>query len=234
MTSQRQKLDSESSETRIRLLEVGTHLFAESGFKGTSVRELCADAGANIAAVQYHFGGKEGLYRAIFEATLDEDESRFQTAMDDINTVIDNTNGDRTQLSLALELYIKSFFARFPLIEHKRWFSVLVMRELSFPGQGFDLIFERRAKPSQQALTRIVAALEGIDENSESARLKAHALNGTIMGVIISRNILLRSMQWQSFTPENLTSLFNVISNLLYDALSLKPPQSLQTHGAVS
>jgi AcrR family transcriptional regulator len=234
MTSQRQRLDSESSETRGRLLEVGTHLFAESGFKGTSVRELCADAGANIAAVRYHFGGKEGLYRAIFEATLDEDESRFRTAMDDIHTVIDNANGDRGQLSLALELYIKSFFARFPLIENKRWFSVLVMRELSFPGQGFDLIYERRAKPSQQVLACIVAALDGIDENSESARLQAHALNGTIMGVIISRNILLRSMQWQSFTPENLTSLFDVISNLLYSALSLTPPQSLQPPGAVS
>ncbi|KPJ93362.1 MAG: hypothetical protein AMJ53_07385 [Gammaproteobacteria bacterium SG8_11] len=234
MSRQRQRLDSESSETRSRLLKAGIRLFAESGFKGVSVRELCAEAEANVAAVQYHFGGKEGLYRAIFEDTLEEDDSRFRTAMDNINTVIDNANGDRTQLSLALELYIKSFFARFPLDEHKRWFSVLVLRELSFPGQGFDLIYERRAKPSQQVLTRIVAASDGIDENSESARLQAHALIGTIMGVIISRNILLRSMQWQSYTPENLTSLFDVISKLLYSALSLTAPQSMQPSGDAS
>jgi AcrR family transcriptional regulator len=210
---------------------VGTRLFAESGFKGVSVRELCAEAGANIAAVRYHFGGKEGLYRAIFEDTLDEDESRFQVAMDNINTVIDNAKGDRKQLGVALELYLKTFFARFPLNEHKRWFSVLVMRELSFPGQGFDLICERRAKPSQQVLTRIVAAAGGIDENTEVARLQAHALNGTIMGVIISRNILLRTMQWPDFTPDKLTSLLDVISNLLYSALSLTPPQPQQPSG---
>lgn len=234
MNSQRQRLDPESSETRGRLVEVGTRLFAESGFKGVSVRELCAEAGANIAAVRYHFGGKEGLYRAIFNATLDEDESRFQVTMDHINTLIDAANGDRTQLSIALELYIKSFFARFPLNEHKRWFSVLVLRELSFPGQGFELIYQRRAKPSQQVLARLVAASDNIDENSDSARLQAHALNGTIMGVIISRNILLRSMQWQNFTPENLVSFFDVISKLLYNALSLTPPQPVQPSGEAS
>ncbi|MCG6968134.1 MAG: CerR family C-terminal domain-containing protein [Gammaproteobacteria bacterium] len=233
-SNQRQRLESESSETRVRLLEVGTHLFAESGFKGASVRELCAEAGANIAAVRYHFGGKEGLYRAVFEDTLDEDESRFRDAMDNINTVIDNANSDRNQLGVALELYIKSFFARFPLNEHKRWFSVLVMRELSFPGQGFDLIYERRANPSLQVLARIVAASDGIDANSESARLQAHALNGTIMGVIISRNILLRTMRWQSFTPEKMTSLLDAISKLLYSALSLTPPQSMQSSGDAS
>ncbi|MGD8570007.1 MAG: CerR family C-terminal domain-containing protein [Gammaproteobacteria bacterium] len=231
MSSQRQRLEPESSETRDRLFSVGTRLFAESGFKGVSVRELCAEAGANIAAVRYHFGGKEGLYRAIFEDTLDEDESRFQVAMDNINTVIDNARGDRNQLGVALELYIKTFFARFPLNEQKRWFSVLVMRELSFPGQGFDLICERRATPSLKVLTRIAAAAGGIDENSEVARLQAHALNGTIMGVIISRNILLRTMQWQDFTPDKLTNLLNVISNLLYSALSLTPLHSQQPSG---
>lgn len=231
MASQRQRLESESSETRGRLLTVGTRLFAENGLKGVSIRELCAEAGANIAAVHYYFGGKEGLYRAIFEDTLDEDESRFQVAMDNINTVIDNANGDRNQLGVALELYIKTFFARFPLNERKRWFSVLVMRELSFPGQGFDLICERRAKPSQQVLSRIVAAAGGIDENSEVARLQAHALNGTIMGVIISRNILLRTMQWQDFTPDKLTNLLDVISKLLYSALSLTPPQPQRPSG---
>lgn len=228
MANPRQQLDTESSETRDRLLKVGTRLFAESGFKGTSVRELCAQADANVAAVGYHFGGKEGLYRAIFQDTLDEDESRFQSAMDNIDVVIDQAKNDRRQLSYALELYIKSFFARFPLDEHKRWFSVLVLRELSFPNQGFDLIYERRAKRSQQVLIRLVAEANGIDASSELARLQAHALNGTIMGVIISRNILLRSMQWENFTQEKLSHFFDVISKLLFNALSLEQPTSKQ------
>ena len=224
-----QKHDINSSETRLKLINSGIRLFAENGYKGVSVRELCADAEANVAAIQYHFGGKKGLYQAIFETTLDEDEARFRESMNNINTVIDSASGDRKQLSVALGMYIKSFFARFPFNEHKRWFSILVTRELSFPGQGFDLIYERRAKPSQYVLVRIIAALDGIDENSEQARLQAHVLNGTIMGVLISRNILLRIMEWESFTPHSLTQLSDAISKLVFNSLSLELPPTSQS-----
>lgn len=225
------QIDTNSCETRARLLEAGVRLFAENGFKGVSVRELCAAADANVAAIQYHFGGKDGLYHAIFTTTLDEDEARFRESIDNMNMIIDAARGDREQLGLALSMYIKSFFARFPFNEHKRWFSVLVTRELSFPGQGFDLIFERRAKPSQQVFARIIAALDGVEEDSESARLQAHVLTGTIMSVVISRNILFRTMEWESFTPQSLTMLSDVISKLVFNSLSLTPPPSSLSFG---
>lgn len=231
MNSQRKRLDAESADTRNRLLDAGVRLFAENGFKGVSVRELCTEANANVAAIQYHFGGKEGLYQAIFETTLDDDEAGFQAYMDNINTVIDGAGKNRAQLGMALSMYIKSFFARFPFNERKRWFSVLVLRELSFPGQGFELVYKRRMQPSQYVLARIVAALEGIEANSEQARLQAHVLNGTIMSVAISRNVLVRIMDWDNLTPQRLTQLSDVISSLLFKALSLTPPQSTQSFG---
>lgn len=48
--------------TRQRLLEAAETVFAEKGFAGASIRAICQLAGANIAAVNYHFGDKEGLY----------------------------------------------------------------------------------------------------------------------------------------------------------------------------
>jgi AcrR family transcriptional regulator len=56
--------------TRERLLEVGMRLFSERGFHQVTVRELCREAGANLAAVNYHFGGKLGLYREIVTGTF--------------------------------------------------------------------------------------------------------------------------------------------------------------------
>jgi len=56
--------------TRQRLLDVGTRLFSERGFHHVTVRELCREAGANLAAVNYHFGGKLGLYREIVTGTF--------------------------------------------------------------------------------------------------------------------------------------------------------------------
>ncbi len=56
-----------ASDTKSRLLGVAERLFAEQGFDGVSVRQLTAAAGVNLAAVNYHFGSKEGLLAAIFE-----------------------------------------------------------------------------------------------------------------------------------------------------------------------
>lgn len=54
-----------ASPTRERVLEVACILFAEAGFHGTHLREVCKRAGANIAGVCYHFRSKQGLYEAV-------------------------------------------------------------------------------------------------------------------------------------------------------------------------
>src|SRR3954468_15221922 len=54
-----------SEATRTRLIEAAGKVFAEQGFKAATVRDICTAAGANVAAVNYHFGGKEGLYAAV-------------------------------------------------------------------------------------------------------------------------------------------------------------------------
>jgi AcrR family transcriptional regulator len=51
--------------TRERLLEAATRLFADSGYRGASVRDICNQARANPGAISYHFGGKNQLYRAV-------------------------------------------------------------------------------------------------------------------------------------------------------------------------
>lgn len=76
-----------AGETRERILDVAERLFADSGFASTSLRDITAEAGVNLAAVNYHFGSKESLLVAILErrirpvndrrlALLDELESR--------------------------------------------------------------------------------------------------------------------------------------------------------------
>ena len=53
-----------------RLLDAAEGLFCERGFKGTSIRDIAAAAGCNIASVNYYFGSKEGLYEEVWHRHL--------------------------------------------------------------------------------------------------------------------------------------------------------------------
>lgn len=52
------------------LIDAGRRLFARQGYDATSIRQLTADAGANLGAVTYHFGSKQALYHAVVEQAL--------------------------------------------------------------------------------------------------------------------------------------------------------------------
>jgi AcrR family transcriptional regulator len=53
--------------TRQKILDAAEKLFARQGFESTSLRSIIASAGVNLAAIHYHFRGKEGLIRAVIE-----------------------------------------------------------------------------------------------------------------------------------------------------------------------
>src|SRR5258705_6024538 len=61
----------EDLETRSRLLNAAARLFAERGFARVTVRDICKKARANVAAVKYHFGGQDGLYRPVVQMAVD-------------------------------------------------------------------------------------------------------------------------------------------------------------------
>ena len=59
-----------SPETTSRILDAAERLFMEHGYDGASMRMLTTAAGVNLAAVNYHFGSKEGLMQAVFKRRL--------------------------------------------------------------------------------------------------------------------------------------------------------------------
>lgn len=64
-------IDTDARRTKERILDAAETLFMELGFEGTPLRVLTARAGVNLAAVNYHFGSKEDLFRAVLTRRLD-------------------------------------------------------------------------------------------------------------------------------------------------------------------
>lgn len=62
------------ADIKIRILLAAKKLFAQYGFEKTTVRQICEEAGANVALVSYHFGGKENMFGAIFESFFPNDQ----------------------------------------------------------------------------------------------------------------------------------------------------------------
>lgn len=56
----------DGAETRLRLQAAAADLFGQKGYDAATTAEICQHAGANIAAVNYHFGDKESLYRTVW------------------------------------------------------------------------------------------------------------------------------------------------------------------------
>jgi AcrR family transcriptional regulator len=63
--------DATSSDTKTRILDAAELLFMEHGYEATSLRQLTAAAGVNLAAVNYHFGSKDVLFQAVLTRRLD-------------------------------------------------------------------------------------------------------------------------------------------------------------------
>src|SRR3954470_10009122 len=64
--------------TRERILDAALDLFGERGLTGTTVRDIAARAKVNVAAISYHFGGKDELYRAVAGMVITSIEARVR------------------------------------------------------------------------------------------------------------------------------------------------------------
>jgi len=117
-------LPADERDTRRRLLAAAGDVFAEHGFRAATVRDICQRAGANVAAVNYHFGDKERLYRALFESTLHESLAQYPP---EYGLGPNATSEDK------LHAFVLSFLLRILSPDKPRSLMRMVMREMTEP-----------------------------------------------------------------------------------------------------
>ena len=72
------------TDTRTKILDVATKLFAQNGFSGTSLRSITAEAGTNLASIHYHFGSKEELIQTLVARIIDPLNEERASILDEI------------------------------------------------------------------------------------------------------------------------------------------------------
>jgi AcrR family transcriptional regulator len=136
-------------DTRQRLLHAAGITFAERGFEHATIREICRRARANIAAVNYHFHGKQGLYAAVLTHGA-------KLALDAFPP--DQGLGAAPSVDDELQVFIYSFLCRF-LDAHQRqsWYARLCAREMVEPTAALDGVVRQIIRPLAEHLEGLVA-----------------------------------------------------------------------------
>ena len=142
------ELPQHEYDTRRRLLEAACDVFAEHGFRAATVRDICQRAGANIAAVNYHFGDKQNLYRTLFETTLQDSLSQYPP---DHGLTANATSEQR------LHAFVRSFLLRILSPDKPQSLMRMVMREMTEPTGVLEHVCQTVHKPLFALLRDIVS-----------------------------------------------------------------------------
>ncbi|MCI3923097.1 TetR family transcriptional regulator [Paenibacillus sp. TRM 82003] len=139
-------------ELRTKILLAARSLFAKQGFDGTTVRQVCDAAGANVALVSYHFGGKENLFFALFEEYFPKPEelapirAQLQEPGEGLATLIERASMfvlGHSEMAAIMEQEILLRTPRMSVIQQKAHPIWAVLRDLLLEGRRRGLFVFR-------------------------------------------------------------------------------------------
>jgi TetR/AcrR family transcriptional regulator, regulator of cefoperazone and chloramphenicol sensitivity len=149
-------------ETRRHLLEAAGAVFAEAGFRDATVREICRRAGANVAAINYHFGDKETLYVEVLRYAHGKALEKYPPLLG-----IPPDAAPERKLHAFVHSLLLRIFDKGPTA----WHGKLMSREMIEPTGALDSLVEERIRPMASRLWQIVADILDRPLNDERVRL---------------------------------------------------------------
>jgi TetR/AcrR family transcriptional regulator, regulator of cefoperazone and chloramphenicol sensitivity len=142
--------------TRAELLEAAGHVFAEKGFDRATGQEICLRAGANVAAINYYFGGIDALYAAALE-----EANRRLVPVEALSAAIAGKNDARAKLQALIELVANKLMG--PI--SSSWAFRVLSREITAPSPALEALVETQGLQKARIVRSIVAELMELPEN---------------------------------------------------------------------
>lgn len=172
-------------DTRERLLSAALEVFAERGYAGGTIREICGRAKANLAAVHYYYGDKRGLYVAIFDRLSDlfhERRTRYQP----------NPTPPQERLRVYIRAALEEILNTNEGQEYPSHLSAIYLAEMAHPTEVLDQIVAHNFKPHDEELRTIIAQLLGLEASASLVVNTAASISGQILNYFFARPLLSR------------------------------------------
>jgi TetR/AcrR family transcriptional regulator, regulator of cefoperazone and chloramphenicol sensitivity len=137
--------------TRARIREAAEQLFSEHGFRRVTVRDISRAARVNVAAVNYHFGDKMGLYQEVVQSAIEAMRGTTEAAQ---------RAGEGLLPEERLRVFVATFVSRL-LAGGPRTVHRLIQREMGDPTPALDRLVEEGVRPRFRYLGALVAEILG-------------------------------------------------------------------------
>lgn len=192
-------------DTRRRILETALEIFAAEGYEGASTRHLAERAGVNLPAIQYYFGSKEGLYRAVIEHIVQHNEAHMAPLAARVRAAL----GDpRSEPELLLDLLCEIFESFLMLVsggtqvESRR---LLYARAEVDRSAGLERLHECGVKEIFDPCLKLVGRLLGQSIDDPATVLRTLALFGQV--TIFCNNAVRRVLRFKSFKEDRIAAI---------------------------
>jgi AcrR family transcriptional regulator len=196
-------------DTRTAIIEAAMRGFGEKGFEATSIREIAALAGSNIASISYHFGGKEGLRAACAEHIVGLLGAVLDTAP------AEEVPADPEAARRTLTAMVRNM-VRFLLLEPQaRLVAGFMLREMAQPSSALDLIYDGLFLRVHRRACALWAAATGREPESAAVRLAVFATVGQVVYFHVGRPIVQRRLGWAEIGAEQAEAVADTVTGSL-------------------
>ncbi len=210
-------LQNESEEgTRQRLLEAAGEVFAEHGFRAATIREICGRADMNIAAVNYYFRDKEGLYEEVLKYAHRRALEAYPA---------EPPAGDDVSHEERLRVFIRSFLNRILGPGRPAWHGKLMAREIVEPTAALDALVEQSIRPLQAILLGIIRELVEPGVSEWVLRLCSISVVGQCMHWCLARPVLRRLHPQLEYSAKDIEMVAEHVTQFSLAAIRNLPRQ---------
>lgn len=177
--------------TRSKLLQAAGDVFAEVGYHAATVREISRRAGANVAAVNYHFGDKLELYTAVLRETMEG------PSLEAVRLALDKKAPPEETIAGV----VTAMLARMCSGDNRdrRW--RLMMHEVSQPTPAMSRVIDETSRPLFDRLRELVGSLIGLPRDHEKTRLCTNSIVGQVVLYAHWRPVLAKIWPELKMTP---------------------------------
>ncbi|MBE7635619.1 CerR family C-terminal domain-containing protein [Sneathiella sp. P13V-1] len=195
------------STTALNLIDVAGPLFASKSFEAVSTREIADKANANLSAISYHFGNKDGLYKAVFQKIVDDLAFVRGSLKIFIDENCEKATEDPGHLRLTVKNIVSFFISAITDENNPKWRMRLVMREVQEKGPCFDLVLNQHINIVHDLIGRLVRVAIGPHASEAEVGLKTHSLVGLCLQFGLNEAFVCQRFGWEKFGPDEVEVL---------------------------